>query len=53
MLKKSINAALWFRKKCPVPVLNRLPLRLVCGCYALWFCVRLFRAGDDSSGLLK
>lgn len=53
MLKKSINAALWFRKKCPVPVLNRLPLRLVCGGYAFWFRVQLLRAGGDSSDLMK
>lgn len=53
MLKKSINAALWFRKKCPVPVLNRLPLRVVCGCYGLWFRVQLLRPGSDSSDLLK
>ena len=53
MLKKSINAALWFRKKCPIPFVNRLPLKVVVGCYGLWFRVQLLRAGDDSSGLLK
>jgi len=52
MLKKSINAALWFRKKCPVPVLDRLPLRLVVGVYGLWFRIQLLRAGNDSSDLL-
>lgn len=53
MLKKSINAALWFRKKCPVPVLNRLPLQVVCGCYGLWFRVQLLRSGGGGAGLLK
>lgn len=53
MLKKSINAALWFRKKCPVPVVDRLPLRVVVGCYGLWIRVQLLRAGSGSSDLLK
>lgn len=53
MLKKSINAALWFRKNCPVPVLDRLPLRVVCGCYGLWFRLQLLRAGDGETDLLK
>lgn len=53
MLKKSINAALWFRKKCPVPFLNRLPLKVVAGFYGLWFRVQLLRLGGDASDLLK
>lgn len=48
MLKKSINAALWFRKKCPVPVLNRLPLQVVVGVYGLWFRLQLLRARDET-----
>lgn len=53
MLKKSINAALWFRKKCPVPFVNRLPLKVVVGVYGLWFRIQLLRPGSDPSDLLK
>ena len=53
MLKKSINAALWFRKKCPVPVLDRLPLRgWFVGAMACGF-VPVACSGDGKTGLLK